>query len=59
MFNPSLGRYSTRSHMVLGMPLRKTNTGQKSLSLLGPKIWSKIDSIIKNVRKKSSLMHAI
>ena len=42
MFKPSLCRYSTRSQMALGIPLQKTNTGQKSLSFLGSKIWSKI-----------------
>ena len=58
MFKHSLCRYSTRSQMTLDIPLRKTNTGQKSLSFLGPKIWSKIGPSIKNVRA-SSFMHAI
>ena len=58
-FKPSLCRYSTRSQMALGIPLFKTNTGQKSLSFLGPKIWRKIGPIIKNVRKSTSFMHAI
>ena len=30
---PSLCRYSKRSHMALDIPLRKTNTGRKSISL--------------------------
>ena len=47
MFQPSLCRYSTRLQMTLGMPLRKTNTGQKSLSFLGPKIWSERNPSIK------------
>ena len=59
MFKPSLCRYSTRSQMALDIPLRKTNTGQKSLSFLGPKIWSKIGPSIQNVRTSSSFMHAI
>ena len=59
MFKPSLCRYSTRSQMVLDIPLRKTNTGQKSLSFLGPKVWYKIDSNMENVRTLSSFMHAI
>ena len=33
--------------MALDIPLRNTNTGQKSLSFLGPKIWSKIGPSIK------------
>ena len=45
--------------MALGIALRKTNTGQKSLSLLGPKIWSKINPRIKNVKTSSSFMHAL
>ena len=59
MFKTSLCRYSTRSQMALDMPLRKTNTGQKNLSFLGPKIWSNIGPSIKNVRTSSSFMHAI
>ena len=59
MFKPSLCRYSTRSQMALDIPLRKANTGQKSLSFLGPKRWSKIGPSIKNVRTSSSSMHAI
>ena len=35
------------------------HTGQKSLSCLGPKIWSKVDPSIKNVRTSFSFMHAI
>ena len=59
MFKPSLCKYSTRSEITLDIPLRKTNTGQKSLSFLGPKIWSKISPIIKNARTSSSFMYAI
>ena len=59
MFQPSLCTYSTRSQMALDIPLQKTNTGQKSLSFLGPKIWSKIDPGIKNVRTSSSFIYAI
>ena len=58
IFKPSLCRYSTRSQMALDIPLLKTNTGQKSLSFLGPKIWSNIGPSIKNVRILSSFMHA-
>ena len=59
MFKPSLCRYSTRSQMALDIPLRKTNTGQKSLSSLGTKIWSKIGPSIKNVTTWSSFMDDI
>ena len=59
MSEPSLCRYSTRSQMALDIPLRITNTRQKSLSILGPKIWSKRAPSIKNIRTLSSFMHAI
>ena len=48
-----------RSQMALDMPLRKTNTGQKSFFFLGPKIWSKTSPYIKNARTSSSFMYAI
>ena len=54
-----LYRYSTRSQMAVDIPLRKTNTGQKSLSFVGPKMRSRIGPSIKNVRTSSSFMHAI
>ena len=56
IFKPSLLIYSTRSQMALDIPLRKTNTGQKRLSLLGPKIWSKINPSSKNVKRLLSDM---
>ena len=59
MLQPTLCRYSTRSQMALDIPLRKINTGQKSLSLLGPKIRSKINPSIKNVKTSSSFMQAL
>ena len=45
--------------MALDIPLLQTNTGQKSLSFLGPEIWSKIDPSIKNARTSSFFMDAI
>ena len=58
MFKPSLCKYSTRSLIAFDIPLGKTNTRQKSLSFLGPKIWSKIDPSTKNVKTLSSFMYA-
>ena len=58
ILKPPLCRYSTRSQMALDILLRKTNTGQKSLSFLGPKIWSKIGPSIKNVRTLPYFMHS-
>ena len=45
--------------MVPDKLLRKENTGQKSLSFLGPNIWSKINPGIKNIKTSSSFKHAI
>ena len=59
IFKPSLCRYSTRSQIALDIPLRKVNTWKESLSFLGPKIWSKIDPSIKNVKTSSSFMDAL
>ena len=59
IFKPSLCRCSTRSQIALDIPLRKVNTWKESLSFLGPKIWSKIDPSIKNVKTSSSFMDAL
>ena len=45
--------------MALKIPLRKTNTGRKSLFFLGLKVWSKINPSIKNVKTSSSFMLAL
>ena len=42
-----------------GRTLRRTNTGRKSLSFLWPKMWSKVNPGIKNIKALSSFMHAI
>ena len=59
MFKPSIFRYSSRSKMALDIPIRKTNTREKSLSFLGLKMWSKIDPSIKNVRTSFSFLNAL
>ena len=50
IFKPSYKSYYTISQMGLGIPLRKTNTGQQALSFLGPKMWIKISHCTKNVK---------
>ena len=50
MFNSSLWRCSTRLPVVLDIFLRKANTGQKRMCLIGQKVWSKINPRIKNVK---------
>ena len=59
IFIPSLCRYNTGSQMALDKPLRKTNTGQKSLSFFGPKIWSKKTPSINIVKTSLPLMHTL
>ena len=58
IFKPSPCRYTTRLQIALSILLRRINTGQKSLSFLGPKILSKIGPSIKNVKTLPSFMHA-
>ena len=53
MFKPSLYKCSTRSQVALDIP------GRKNLCFLGPKIWSKIDPSMKNVRTASCFTHAL
>ena len=45
--------------MALDVPLRKTTLGQKSISLLGPKIWSKVDSDVKKLKTRASFTHSL
>ena len=59
MFKCSLYRYSTRPQMTFDIHLQKTNTEQNSISLLGPKTWSKTNPSIKNIKTTSSFMHAL
>ena len=41
-------RITTRnSYLKLSNPFRKTSTGQKSLSYIGPAIWNRIPEILK------------
>ena len=53
MFKPWLYKCSTRSQVALDIP------GRKNLCFLGPKIWSKIDPSMKNVRTASCFTHAL
>ena len=59
IFKPSFCKYSTISNMALDITLRKTNTGQKVLSFLEPKLWSEINPSIKIVKTLSSFMHVL
>ena len=59
LFTPSLNRYNTRSQMALDIPLRKTALGQKNISFLGPKIWSKISNDLKVVKTTNFFTHGL
>ena len=43
--------------MALDIPLRKTALGQKNISFLGPKIWSKISNGLKVVKTTNCFTH--
>ena len=45
--------------MALDIPMRKVNTGRKSLPFSGPKKLSAINSSVKNVKRVASFMHAL
>ena len=42
--------------MTFDIAMRKINTGQKTLFVLGPKTWSKTKPSIKNVKTSSFLL---
>ena len=51
-------RMSTRnSFLKLPYHFRKTNTGQKGLSYIGPAIWNNIPEIIKKTRNLNTFKH--
>ena len=56
---PSLNNHNTRSQMALGIPIWRTNKGQKSMSFFGPKIWNKVSSNIKTAATTSSFTHRL
>ena len=45
--------------MALGIPLRKTTLGQKSISFLGPNIRSKVDSDVKELKTTTSFTYSL
>ena len=58
IFTPSFNKYNTRSQMALDIPLRKTIIGQKSISFLRPKVWSKTNNSLKAVKTTATFTHA-
>ena len=53
IFTASFSKYNTRSKMALDIPLQKTAIGQKSISFLGSKVWSKTNNSLKAVKNNS------
>ena len=45
--------------MALDIPLRKTVLGQKRISFLGPKLWSKISNDLKAVLTANFFTHTL
>ena len=45
--------------MALDVPLRKTTIGQKSMSFLGPKVWSKTSNSLKADKTTATCTHAL
>ena len=45
--------------MALDIPLRKTMIGQKSISFLGPKVWSKTNNSLEAVKTTTTLTHVL
>ena len=60
IFHPvDQSRVTRRSKLKLNLPFRKSNTGQKCLSYLGPKIWNNLSSDLKSTNNVNSFKHKI
>ena len=59
IFTPSFNEYDTRSQMALDIPLRKTTIGEKSISFLGPKVWSKANNSLKALKTAATFTHVL
>ena len=56
IFHPAnLGRITRRSKFKLEFPFRKSTSGQKCLSYLGPKIWNNLPSDLKSAKNPNTL----
>ena len=52
-------RVTQRSKFELNLPFRKSSTGQKCLSYLGPKIWNSLSSDLKSTNNINPFKHKI
>ena len=60
VFHPAdQSRITRRSKDHLIFPLRKSSTGQKSLSYLGPKLWNNLPSNLKSANSANAFKHKI
>ena len=60
MFTPDNMCINTRSsYKKLIQPFRKTNTGQNSLSYLGPAFWNNLPESIKKVENINNFKHKL
>ena len=51
-------RINTRnSFLKLSHPFKKTSTGQKGLSYIGPAIWNRIPEVLKKTKKLNTFKH--
>ena len=47
------------SYPKLQQPFRKTNTGQSTLSLIGPTFWNKVPEEIKGITNLNAFKHIL
>ena len=61
VFSPAENmRINTRNNFLkLNHPFRKTSTGQKGLSYIGPVIWNRIPEIIEKTRNLNTFKYKI
>ena len=60
IFHPAnVGRITRRSKFDLEFPCRKSTSGQKCLSFLGPKIWNSLPSDLKSAKNPNTFKHKI
>ena len=58
IFHPAnQGRITQRSKFKLEFPFRKSTSGQKCLSYLGPKIWNSLPSDLKSANNPNTFKH--
>ena len=59
IFKPSFNKYNTKPQLALDIPLRKTTIGKKSISFLGPKLWSKTNYSLKAAKATVTFTHTL